>query len=209
MVTAGPTHEAIDPVRFIGNSSSGKMGIALAQELTKRGAAVTLIIGPSSEKMPEGIKTIAVVTADEMYNACIENFVGMDWAIMNAAVADYTPVQTEAQKIKKTDKTLTITLQKTKDILKALGEQKKSNQYLIGFALETENEQGNALGKLTSKNADMIVLNSLNDKGAGFGYDTNKITIFDKQGGEYRFDTKSKAAIAADIVNTIIRYTNE
>ncbi|HSN59578.1 MAG TPA: bifunctional phosphopantothenoylcysteine decarboxylase/phosphopantothenate--cysteine ligase CoaBC, partial [Ferruginibacter sp.] len=209
LITAGPTHEALDPVRFVGNASSGKMGIALALDFHNRGAEVTLIIGPTSEKLPEGIHIIKVVSAEQMYNVCIDNFEKTDWAIMNAAVADYTPVTSETEKIKKNDEELVIRFKKTKDILRKLGELKKDNQLLIGFALETNNEKENALGKLQSKNADMIVLNSLNDEGAGFGGDTNKITIFTNRGAEYHYDTNSKTAIAADIVNTIIKYSNE
>jgi phosphopantothenoylcysteine decarboxylase / phosphopantothenate---cysteine ligase len=209
LVTAGPTHEPIDPVRFIGNASSGKMGIALATELHNRGASVTLIIGPTSEAIPVSIECIRVKTAEEMYTACMSKFESMDWAIMCAAVADYTPVKVEDQKIKKQDDHLAIQLKKTKDILAALGSQKKQHQCVVGFALETSNEKAFALGKLSAKNADLIVLNSLNDRGAGFGHDTNKITIFDKKGQEYHFDTKSKKEVAIDIINTIINYTNE
>ena len=209
MITAGPTHEALDPVRFVGNASSGKMGIALALDLHNRGAEVTLIIGPTSEKLPEGLHVLKVVSAEQMYNACIDNFENIDWAIMNAAVADYTPATSETQKIKKNEEELVIRFIKTKDILRKLGELKRDDQLLIGFALETNNEKENALGKLQSKNADMIVLNSLNDEGAGFGGDTNKITIFTKKGEEYHYDTNSKTAIAADIINTIIKYSNE
>ncbi len=209
MITAGPTHEALDPVRFVGNASSGKMGIALALDLHNRGAEVTLIIGPTSEKLPVGLKVLKVVSAEQMYNACIDNFENIDWAIMNAAVADYTPATSETQKIKKNEEELVIRFIKTKDIMRKLGELKRDDQLLIGFALETNNEKENALGKLQSKNADMIVLNSLNDEGAGFGGDTNKITIFTKKGEEYHYDTNSKTAIAADIINTIIKYSNE
>jgi len=209
MITAGPTHEALDPVRFVGNASSGKMGIALALDLHNRGAEVTLIIGPTSEKLPVGLKVLKVISAEQMYNACIDNFENIDWAIMNAAVADYTPATSETQKIKKNEEELVIRFIKTKDILRKLGELKRDDQLLIGFALETNNEKENALGKLQSKNADMIVLNSLNDEGAGFGGDTNKITIFTKKGEEYHYDTNSKTAIAADIINTIIKYSNE
>lgn len=209
MITAGPTHEALDPVRFVGNASSGKMGIALALDLHNRGAEVTLIIGPTSEKLPVGLKVLKVVSAEQMYNACIDNFENIDWAIMNAAVADYTPATSETQKIKKNEEELVIRFIKTKDILRKLGELKRDDQLLIGFALETNNEKENALGKIQSKNADMIVLNSLNDEGAGFGGDTNKITIFTKKGEEYHYDTNSKTAIAADIINTIIKYSNE
>lgn len=205
LVTAGPTYEAIDPVRFIGNHSSGKMGIAIAAEMKSRGATVTLVLGPSTVAIPEGIEVIRVKSAADMYDACIERFDTIDIAVMSAAVADYTPVNKATEKIKKGDTTFTVELTKTKDILKSLGQKKKPGQLLVGFALETNNEKDYALNKLHTKNADLIVLNSLNDKGAGFGYDTNKITIFDKQGNEYPFATKSKAAVAKDIANTIIR----
>ena len=205
LVTAGPTYEAIDPVRFIGNHSSGKMGVAIAEEMYRRGAAVTLVLGPSDLIADNGIETIRVKSAQEMYTACKKIFASIDIAIMSAAVADYTPVNFVSEKIKKTEPALTLTLTKTTDILKSLGAKKKKGQLLVGFALETNNERENALKKLASKNADLIVLNSLKDAGAGFGHDTNKITIFDKQGKEYRFDTKSKKAVAVDIVNTIIQ----
>lgn len=209
LVTAGPTHEAIDPVRFIGNASSGKMGIAIANELHNRGAIVTLIMGPTTEAIPHAVDCIHVKSADEMYKACVSHFNDMDWAIMCAAVADYTPVKVETQKIKKNDNDLlNIELKKTKDILCALGALKKAHQCVVGFALETSNEKQYALAKLSSKNADLIILNSLNDSGAGFGHGTNKITIFDKKGNEYHFDTKLKKDVAIDIVNTIIKYTN-
>jgi phosphopantothenoylcysteine decarboxylase/phosphopantothenate--cysteine ligase len=208
LVTAGPTHEAIDPVRFIGNHSSGKMGIALAAEFHRRGAQVTLVCGPTYESVPAGIKLIKVISASEMYDACINSFGSMDIAVMCAAVADYTIVHPAKQKIKKDTGILPLELEKTKDILKALGAQKKSSQLLVGFALETNNEKENALKKLKSKNADMIVLNSLNDEGAGFGHDSNKITIFDRKGNEFPFDMKSKTSLAADIVNTILNYSH-
>lgn len=209
LITAGPTHEALDPVRFISNASSGKMGIALALEIKKRGADVTLVIGPVSEKIPDGLTVIPVVSADEMYDAAVSNFEHMDWAIMTAAVSDYMPQKAEENKIKKSGLELSITLKKTKDILAKLGEIKTNKQLLVGFALETNNETAYALGKLTSKNADFIVLNSMRDKGAGFGKDTNKVTIFLKDGKQQHFDTKSKTAVAADIVNTIINYNHE
>ena len=205
LVTAGPTYEAIDPVRFIGNHSSGKMGIAIAEELKSKGAVVTLVLGPSGVTVPENMEVIKVKSANEMYEACISRFEGIDIAVMSAAVADYTPVSTANEKIKKNENSFNIELTKTKDILNSLGEKKKANQLLVGFALETNNEKEYALNKLQKKNADMIVLNSLNDAGAGFGHDTNKITIFDKQGNEYKFDTKSKKEVAKDIVNTIIK----
>lgn len=206
LVTAGPTYEPIDPVRFIGNHSSGKMGIAIAKELYHRGAAVTLVMGPSQyEFSAEGIAVVRVKTADQMYKSCHESYPESDLTVMAAAVADYTPVETADQKIKKKSDSLTITLSKTKDILKSLGEKKNSKQVLVGFALETNDEKKNALEKLAKKNADMIILNSMMDAGAGFGYDTNKITIFDKSGQEFSFDTKSKTDVAKDIVDTIIR----
>jgi len=206
LVTAGPTYEPIDPVRFIGNHSSGKMGIAIAEELSKRGALVTLILGPTQLKVNEaGMNVIHVKTAEEMYNACQKNFVVADLTIMAAAIADYSPVTVSANKIKKSSDEMIVELKKTKDILKSLGEIKKANQVLVGFALETTNEKNYALNKLVSKNADMIVLNSLNDPGAGFGVDTNKITIFDKSGQEFNFDTLAKTDVAKNIIDTVTR----
>jgi phosphopantothenoylcysteine decarboxylase / phosphopantothenate---cysteine ligase len=205
LVSAGPTYEALDPVRFIGNHSSGKMGVAIAVEMQKRGAAVTLVLGPSVVEVSVNINVVKVVSANDMYEACITRFKDMDIAVMSAAVADYTPVTTAKEKIKKSESNFSVDLVKTKDILKSLGDIKQDNQLLVGFALETNNEEQNALQKLKSKNADMIVLNSLNDTGAGFGHNTNKITIFDKRGNIYPFDTKSKSEVAKDIVNTIIQ----
>ena len=206
LVTAGPTYELIDPVRFIGNRSTGKMGLAIAEELLKRGAVVTLVLGPSTLKIPPGINLIKVTSAEEMFTACTNTFSNTDIAVMSAAVADYTPVVVADSKIKKADDTFSVELKKTKDILKHLGSIKNTKQILVGFALETNNEKAYALKKLNEKNADMIVLNSLKDEGAGFGHDTNKITIFDKNGGEHLFDTKSKKDVAVDIVNTIIQF---
>lgn len=206
LVTAGPTYEPIDPVRFIGNHSSGKMGIAIARELQQQGAEVTLVTGPVQAELPgNGIIVKKVKTAEEMFAACLEVYATTDIAIMAAAVADYTPVVMAAEKIKKKEDGLTVELTKTKDILKELGEKKKKGQVLVGFALETNNEQANAKEKLVRKNADLIVLNSLNDSGAGFGHDTNKVTIFGKEGQEFNFETKSKQAVAKDIVDIIIR----
>jgi phosphopantothenoylcysteine decarboxylase/phosphopantothenate--cysteine ligase len=206
LVTAGPTYEPIDPVRFIGNHSTGKMGIAIANELAKRGAAVTLVLGPSSLTAGgKDIDLIRVQTAEDMYKACIGLFDTTDLAIMAAAVADYKPAVVAAEKIKKKEDTLELHLAKTTDILKSLGERKKKGQVLAGFALETTNEKENALYKLKKKNADLIILNSLKDPGAGFGHDTNKITIFDKGGDEFSFDTQSKTNTAKDIIETIIR----
>ena len=205
LVTAGPTYEAIDPVRFIGNHSSGKMGVAIANEFQKRGAEVTLVLGPSSISTMPNMNVVRVQSAEEMFEACANIFDTMDIAVMNAAVADYTPAMVAEEKIKKSTDRFSIEFKKTKDILKHLGEIKKEKQLLIGFALETQDEKKYALKKLSEKNADLIVLNSLNDDGAGFGFDTNKITIFDKSGREYQFNTKSKTAVAIDIVNTIIQ----
>ena len=206
LVTAGPTYETLDPVRYIGNYSSGKMGIAIANEFYRRGADVTLVLGPSVLLPEVNINVIKVTSAEEMFNACVAIFKDMNIAVMSAAVADYTPVQFSDQKIKKNTDLFSVEFKKTKDILKHLGTIKKGSQLLVGFALETIDEKKYALNKLVEKKADLIVLNSLNDKGAGFGYDTNKITIFDKKGQEYHFETKSKTEVAIDSVNTIINF---
>ncbi len=206
LVTAGPTYEHIDPVRFIGNHSSGKMGVAIAKELHKRGADVTLVLGPSSlELFSNGMTVKRVTTAAEMYEACREEFEKTDLAIMAAAVADYAAKEKADEKIKKKNEELVLHLTKTKDILKSLGEEKRNDQVLVGFALETNDEKANALEKLKKKNADMIVLNSLADPGAGFGHDTNKVSIFTREGKEFNFDNKPKQEVAADIVDTIIK----
>ncbi len=205
LVTAGPTYEPIDPVRFIGNYSSGKMGIAIANELCNRGAEVTLILGPTKETVNNSsISIIKVTTALEMYEAVENRFDITDLTIMAAAVADYTPVKQATQKIKKHEAGLSLDLIKTRDILKAMGERKKSGQILVGFALETNNETEYAKEKLVKKNADLIVLNSMQDKGAGFNHDTNKVTIFSKD-QVFEFETKTKQEVAKDIVDTIIR----
>jgi phosphopantothenoylcysteine decarboxylase/phosphopantothenate--cysteine ligase len=208
LISAGPTHEALDPVRFISNHSTGKMGIALANECSSRGAEVTLVLGPSSEKIQGNMQVIRVTSAAQMLDACVQHFTGTDIAIMCAAVADYTPVNVAQEKIKKSEAVFTLELQKTADILKTLGAKKAAGQLLVGFALETEQEKANAIKKLDSKNADFIVLNSLKDEGAGFGHSTNKITIFDRQGNEFSFDKKAKEDVATDIINTIITDTN-
>lgn len=208
LVTAGPTHEAIDPVRFIGNHSSGKMGVAIAEEFAARGADVILILGPSQISIRKDIHTVKIISAREMYEACIHNFSKMDITVMAAAVADYMPQHFSSSKIKKADEVFTLDLKRTNDILSELGRQKTKDQIVVGFALETNNEKENALSKLEKKNIDLIVLNSLNDEGAGFATDTNKIAIFDKHGNELFFETKSKALVARDIVNTIIQYKN-
>ena len=208
LITAGPTYEHIDPVRFIGNYSSGKMGIALATEAYSRGANVTLLLGPSAEPVPHGIELVRVQTANEMFEQCSSKFPNANIAILSAAVADYAPAQVAKEKIKKSDETLTLELKKTPDILKYLGTVKKKGQFLAGFALETHNEKENALKKLKQKNADIIILNSLADKGAGFGHNSNKITIFDNEGKEIAFELKSKKQVAKDILDTIISYTH-
>jgi phosphopantothenoylcysteine decarboxylase / phosphopantothenate---cysteine ligase len=205
LVTAGPTHEAIDPVRFIGNHSSGKMGIAIARELAARGASVHLVLGPSPLGSDlSGVTVQRVVSAAEMLKACVDQFADADIAILSAAVADYTPAITETEKIKKTEDRLALELTRTKDILKTLGGLKKKGQLVVGFALETSGGRDYALGKLQSKNADLIVLNSLSDEGAGFGVDTNKITIFGKDGFEKAYEKKPKQQVAEDIVDTVI-----
>jgi len=204
LVTAGPTCEPIDPVRFLGNWSSGRMGYALAEELAQRGAEVILVSGPTalSVKHP-AIRRIDVQTAEEMYRAATEYFPAMDAAIMAAAVADFTPATVQPEKIK--DKRgLDLKLVPTKDIAAELGKKKRPEQILVGFALETENETENAVKKMTKKNFDFIVLNSLNDTGAGFGYDTNKITMMDKDGHSAHFELKPKGEVAKDIVNKLI-----
>jgi len=209
LITAGPTYEAIDPVRFIGNHSSGKMGFALSEAFYMKGADVLLVTGPTHQQtIYSGIKVTHVMSAEDMYNACICFYDETDIAVMSAAVADYKPEMAAKEKIKKTNKAITLQLSKTKDILKALGERKKPNQLLVGFALETNNERDYALNKLKSKNADMIVLNSLQDANAGFGYDTNKVTVFDKEGNEHALNLSSKKIIAQEIVNLIIQKIN-
>lgn len=206
LVTAGPTFEPIDPVRFIGNHSSGKMGAAICEEMAKRGAKVELVMGPSSIKInTPGINIHKVQTAEQMYQECMNIFSESDVAVMSAAVADYTPVTKADEKIKKNDEKFSIELTKTKDILKSLGEKKHNGQLLVGFALETTNEREYALQKLAKKNADLIVLNSLNDEGAGFGHDTNKITIFEKSGTELAYERKPKQQVARDIVDRIVK----
>ncbi len=208
LITAGPTYEAIDPVRFIGNHSSGKMGFALAETAAELGAEVILISGPTALKLEnEFIKIVRVISAEEMYNATHKYFNKSDVAILSAAVADYRPSEIASEKIKKKKDDLTLQLTKTKDILASLGEIKK-NQFLVGFALETENEEENAKLKLKKKNLDLIVLNSLRDKGAGFQTDTNRITLITKDNKVIPFPVKSKKEVAKDILEYIIEQTN-
>jgi phosphopantothenoylcysteine decarboxylase/phosphopantothenate--cysteine ligase len=207
IVTAGPTYEAIDPVRFIGNHSSGKMGFAIAEELYLRGADVVLITGPTHQKASyKGIQVQSVVSGDQMYDVATKEFTDAHIAVMSAAVADYKPVSAATDKIKKKQEEWEISLVKNKDILLQLGKDKKKEQFLMGFALETSNEKENALSKLQSKNADAIVLNSLNDKDAGFGIDTNAVTIFHSNGTELKTGVKSKKEVATDIVSFIIKH---
>ncbi|MBD81241.1 MAG: bifunctional phosphopantothenoylcysteine decarboxylase/phosphopantothenate--cysteine ligase CoaBC [Crocinitomicaceae bacterium] len=201
LITAGPTYEKIDPVRFIGNHSSGKMGFAIAEEAAERGARVTLVSGPVSLSLKnDSITRIDVVSAREMYEAVLNEFDACDVAILAAAVADYRPKEVADSKIKKKDSSLNLNLEPTDDILATLGK-KKTTQVLVGFALETNNERENAKKKLVNKNLDFIVLNSLQDKGAGFAVDTNKITILDRGNNGVEFELKSKEKVATDIID--------
>ncbi|MCV9929118.1 bifunctional phosphopantothenoylcysteine decarboxylase/phosphopantothenate--cysteine ligase CoaBC [Flavobacterium sp. LS1R49] len=209
LITAGPTQEAIDPVRFIGNHSSGKMGFDIASEAANLGASVVLVAGPTNCVVTNSsVKVISVTSAQEMYDACHEYFSDVDVAIAAAAVADYKPKTVALQKIKKASEDFTIELEKTKDILLSLGKI-KGKQFLIGFALETENEIENAKLKIQKKNLDLIVLNSLQDKGAGFGGKTNKVTFIDKFFAIEAMELKSKEAVATDILNKVIKHFHE
>lgn len=204
LVTSGPTYEAIDPVRFVGNHSTGKMGFAIAEALAAQGAQVNLVTGPTQlHTNHSNINVKHVVSSEEMYEACVNVFPSADITVLAAAVADYKPAIVAEQKIKKNENGMTLELTKTKDIAASLGKLKHNGQIIVGFALETENEQANALKKLESKNFDLIVLNSLNDKGAGFGHDTNKITIIDKKQQTKQYDLKPKQEVAVDIVSAI------
>jgi phosphopantothenoylcysteine decarboxylase/phosphopantothenate--cysteine ligase len=205
LVTAGPTYEPLDPVRFIGNHSSGKMGFALAESLYEKGADVTVVSGPVHQQTKyKGINVVHVNTAEEMYNTCLQLHDEMDIEIMAAAVADYKPTAVASEKIKKTDNNLQLELAKTNDILATLGTRKKQ-QFLVGFALETNNEKQHALDKLKKKNADMIVLNSLKDANAGFGFDTNKVSVFLAGGENVEMELASKKEIAGKIVDLLIK----
>ena len=204
LVTAGPTYESIDPVRFIGNHSSGKMGYALAEELAGRGAEVTLVSGPVQLKPTHHkIVLVPVTSADQMHQECMKCAEEYDMAFMAAAVADYTPVEVAEQKIKKKEGELNLQLKKTPDILGSLGATKTKDQLLVGFALETQDEEENALKKLKNKNADVIILNSLNDQGAGFGHDTNKVTLYFKNGKKEELGLRSKSELAKNIIDSI------
>ncbi len=205
MITAGPTYEKIDPVRFIGNHSTGKTGVLLAEKLAGKGAKITLILGPSSllPKKQSNIQVIHVTSADEMFSEVKKYWEKSDIGIFSAAVADYKPNQSSNEKIKKTGENLTLELVKNPDLLKWAGEKKKDNQYLVGFALETNNEIEHAKEKLTNKNLDALVLNSLRDKGAGFGLETNKITILKRNNKMINFELKNKSNVVDDIIFVI------
>jgi phosphopantothenoylcysteine decarboxylase/phosphopantothenate--cysteine ligase len=208
LITAGPTHEAIDPVRFIGNHSTGKMGMALAEDLANRGAQVTLVMGPSSVKSDHSsIHRIDVTSAQEMYDAVHAHITDQDYAIFSAAVADYKPANSADQKIKKHSDTLTLELVKNPDILASVGAL-NNRPFLVGFALETENEMEHAFAKAEKKNTDLLILNSMRDEGAGFGTDTNKITMIDRSGNAQVFPVKSKKMVAKDIIDEIIKRTS-
>lgn len=209
LVTAGPTHEAIDPVRFIGNRSSGRMGFAIAEELAKRGAEVKLITGPSHLKLKDhSVKRTDVVSADEMLNACMKDFPEMDIIVMSAAVADYKPGEVQDRKISKKNNLNSLSLVSTTDILKSMGDKKRKNQFLVGFALETHDEVSHAKEKLEKKNLDMIVLNSLNDEGAGFEFSTNKVTFIERSGKQQSFALKEKSEVARDLVDMVMHSIN-
>ncbi|MBG0783184.1 MAG: bifunctional phosphopantothenoylcysteine decarboxylase/phosphopantothenate--cysteine ligase CoaBC [Bacteroidales bacterium] len=210
LVTAGPTYEAIDPVRFIGNHSSGKMGIEIAQAFADAGASVKLVLGPSAIRVEHpSIEVFPVISAQEMYDACTALFSGSDITVMSAAVADYKPVEIADRKIKKSGENLNLNLVKNPDILKKLGEQKQAGQYLVGFALETDNELKHAKQKLDTKQLDMIVLNSLADPGAGFGTNTNKVTCLTKEGQQFDFELQSKKELARKLIQLIHELTGK
>ncbi|GAB3989198.1 bifunctional phosphopantothenoylcysteine decarboxylase/phosphopantothenate--cysteine ligase CoaBC [Spirosoma daeguense] len=206
LITAGPTQEAIDPVRYISNHSTGKMGYAIAKSFAQVGANVTLVSGPTSLPLPDpAIQRIDVRSAQEMYEATAAHFISADVVVLSAAVADYTPAHPADKKIKKKEDFFSLELTKTTDIAATLGAQKQSNQLMMGFALETDNEQANALKKLHTKNLDWIVLNSLRDAGAGFGHNTNKITVIDKDEHTCEFALKSKEEVAQDLVELVAK----
>lgn len=205
LVTAGPTYESIDPVRFLGNRSTGKMGIEIANEMIERGATVVLILGPTSYRPINhtNLKLILVESSDQMYDVVMREIDDVDVGVFSAAVADYKPKVVAVEKIKKKGDELVLELVKTKDILKEVGRNKKDGQKIVGFALETNNELEHAKEKLKTKNLDMIVLNSLRNEGAGFQYDTNQISIIDRENNMTHFELKSKSEVAKDIINYI------
>jgi phosphopantothenoylcysteine decarboxylase / phosphopantothenate---cysteine ligase len=205
LITAGPTQEAIDPVRYISNHSTGKMGYAIARAFAEAGASVVLVSGPTNLPIPQGnVRRVDVRSAQEMYEATAREFAEADVVVLSAAVADYTPAHPADQKIKKKEATFAIALTKTVDIAATLGQQKRAGQIMVGFALETNDEEANARKKLVSKNLDLIVLNSLRDAGAGFGHDTNKITVIDRDGPVHEFDLKLKDELAQDLLSLIV-----
>jgi phosphopantothenoylcysteine decarboxylase/phosphopantothenate--cysteine ligase len=210
LVTAGPTYEKIDPVRYIGNFSSGKMGFAISEVLANQGAEVDLITGPTHlPSVNKNISLIRVNTAEEMYQQAVDRFPDSDGAVLSAAVSDFRPSGTLDKKVKRGNEKWTLELVPTQDIAKKLGEMKKDNQLLVGFALETDEEVQNAIKKIENKNLDLIVLNSLNEEGAGFQYDTNKVRIIDKQKNIDEYELKSKREVARDIVYKIIEKQEE
>ena len=204
LLTAGPTQEAIDPVRYISNHSTGKMGYALAEVFAERGALVTLVSGPTQLAAHHpAIQVVQVRTAAQMYEACLQHFPTSTLTVLSAAVADYTPKVVADRKIKKKEAQFFLELVKTVDIAASLGHQKRPDQFLVGFALETDNEMVNAHAKLTSKQLDLIVLNSLRDKGAAFGHDTNQVTLIHRHGAIHRFGLKDKRLVAQDIADQV------
>ena len=206
LITAGPTHENIDPVRFIGNHSSGKMGFAIAEAFAAEGALVSLVTGPVSlDTRTKGIELSRVSSAAEMFEACSDLMAQMDIAVFNAAVSDYTPAETSAQKVKRGEGDWTIRLEPTRDIAAEMGKRKSKGQILVGFALETDKEEEHALAKLKKKNLDLVVLNSLKDEGAGFGTDTNRVSMIDGSGNVEKFDLKPKDQVASDLVKQVIK----
>jgi phosphopantothenoylcysteine decarboxylase/phosphopantothenate--cysteine ligase len=210
LVTAGPTHENIDPVRFIGNHSSGKMGFAIAEAFAAEGATVSLITGPVSlEARAAGIEVTRVTSADEMFKACSGLMEHMDVAVFNAAVSDYTPVETSGKKVKRGEGEWTIRMKPTRDIAAEMGKRKSEGQVLVGFALETDNELEHARSKLKKKNLDLVVLNSMQDEGAGFGTDTNRVTMIDRSGNVEKFELKPKNQVASDLVRRVIKMIDD
>jgi phosphopantothenoylcysteine decarboxylase/phosphopantothenate--cysteine ligase len=208
LVSAGPTYENIDPVRFIGNYSSGLMGYAIASEFSGRGGDVTLVSGPVDREVPEDINLVSVTSSSEMHEACMQHFDDADIIVMAAAVADYTPEDPAAEKIKKSEGEMIIRLKPTPDILGEMGKKKKKGQFLVGFALETENELEHARSKLEKKNLDLIVMNSLRDDGAGFGGQTNKVSIITRKLEQFDYELKLKFDVAIDIVDKINELTD-
>ena len=206
LVTAGPTHENIDPVRFIGNHSSGKMGFAIAEAFAAQGAKVHLVTGPVSlDTHSAGVEVIRVTSAGEMFERCSELMDRMDIAVFNAAVSDYTPISASGKKVKRVTGEWTIQLKPTKDIAAEMGRRKSAGQVLVGFALETDNEMEHARLKLEKKNLDLVVLNSMRDRGAGFGTDTNRVTMIDRMGNIEKYELKPKAQVAVDLVQRVLK----